>query len=240
MKIPFILLLVITVGVAAPVLAAPQTAPTPTPTPTPTPQSATYVSDALEIPLRAGASERYKVIGSVRGGSPITVLKVDAAKGYTQVRIPSGVKGWLPSAQLTQTPSSQEQLISARQELEQLKSRHNDLQQHMDSVVNKPDAEAMSYPQLYEEALRLRQQMAEYRKVSADTVAIDERNKALQERTVTLERELQIVQQENQTLRNDNGNLRFLMGAIILGVCLLVAVMAPRLRERKRAQWSRL
>jgi len=176
----------------------------------------------------------------VRGGSPVTVLKVDAVKGYTQIRTPAGVKGWLSSAQLTQTPSNQEQLINARQELEQLKARHNDLQQHMDSVVNKPGAEAVSYPQLYEEALRLRQQMAEYRKVAADTVAIDERNKALQERTVTLERELQIIQQENQTLRNDNGNLRFLMGAIILGACLLVAVMAPRLRERKRAQWSRL
>ena len=233
MKIPFILLLAITVGaVATPAWVEPQT--------TLLPPSVTYVSDALEIPLRAGASERYKVIGSVRGGSPITVLKIDIAKGYTQIRTPAGLKGWLPSAQLTQTPSSQEQLLSARQELEQLKSRHSDLQQHMDSVVNKPGAEALSYPQLYEEALRLRQQMAEYRKVAADTVAIDERNKALQERTVALERELQIVQQENQTLRNDNDNLRFLMGTIILGICLLVAVIAPRLRERKRAQWSRL
>ncbi|CDH44002.1 MAG: TIGR04211 family SH3 domain-containing protein [Candidatus Competibacteraceae bacterium] len=233
MKIPFIFLLAITVGVAAtPVLAGPQS--------TPPPPSATYIIDALEIPLRAGASERYKVIGSVRGGSPVTVLKVDAAKGYTQIRSSAGVKGWLPSAQLTQTPGNHEQLVSARQELEQLKARHTDLQQHMESVVNKPGAEALSYPQLYEEALRLRQQMAEYRKVAADTVAIDERNKALQERTVTLERELRIVQQDNQTLRNDNGNLRFLMGAIILGTCLLVAVMVPRLRERKRAQWSRL
>ncbi len=99
---------------------------------------------------------------------------------------------------------------------------------------------AVSYPQLYEEALRLRQQLAQYRKVAADTVAIDERNKILQERAVALERELQIVQQENRALQNDNDNIRLLMGVVLLGACLLVAVLMPRIREQRRAQWSRL
>jgi SH3 domain protein len=234
MKIPFILLLAVIVSMVAPlILAASQTVHLPSP------QSATYVSDALEIPLRTGASERYKVIGSVHSCYPITVLKVDATKGYTQIRTPDGVKGWLPSAKLTQTLSSQEQLTSALQELEQLKSRYNNLQQHVDRAVDKRDAEAVSYPQLYEESLRLRQQMAEYRKVSADTVAVDERNKTLQEQAVTLERELRTARQENQTLRNDNNNMRFLTVSIILVICLLM-VAAPRLRERKRAQWNRL
>ncbi|MDG4550896.1 MAG: TIGR04211 family SH3 domain-containing protein [Candidatus Contendobacter sp.] len=206
----------------------------------PQPPTAVYVSDTVEIPLRAGTSNRYRVIGAVRSGSPVEVLKVDAAKGYTQIRTPAGAKGWLPSDQLGSTPSSQEQLAQTRQELEQLKARHFDLQQHMDSMVSKPGAEAKSYPQLYEESLRLRQQLAYYRKVAAETVAIDERNKTLQEQAVTLERELQIVQQENRALRNDNDSIRFLMGVMIVGACLLVAVMMPRIREQKRAQWSRL
>ena len=225
--------LVVAVGIAAiPVPAETQVAPSP--------QTPTYVSDALEVPLRAGASERYKVIGVARGGSPVVVLKMDVTKGYTQIRTASGLKGWLPSALLMQTPSHQEQLAAVRQELEQLKARHGDLQQHMDTVLNRPDAETMSYPQLYEEAQRLRQQLAEYRRVATDTVAIAERNQILQEQSVTLERELQIVQQENQALRNENDNMRFLMGTIILWVCLLAAVILPRLRDQKRAQWNRL
>ena len=204
------------------------------------PSAAVYVSDTVNIPLRAGASDRYKVIGAVRSGSPVSVLKTDAAKAYTQIRTAAGVRGWLPSDQLTSTPSSQDQLAQTRQELEQLKTRHSDLQEHMDTVVSKPGADAMSYPQLYEEALRQRQLLAQYRKVAADTVAIDERNKILQEQVVALERELQIVQQENRALRNDNDSIRLLMGAVILAACLLVAVMMPRIREQKRAQWSRL
>jgi len=219
------------------VLVAPLHAQT---SPTAPPSAATYISDVVDIPLRAGASNRYKVIGAARSGSPVTVLKVDAAKGYTQIRTATGNRGWLPSDQLTHTASSQEQLAATRQELELLKTRHFELQQHIDSVVSRPDAEAMSYPQLYEEALRLRQQLAQYRKVAADTVAIDERNRFLQEQAVTLERELQIVQQENQALRNDNDSIRMLMGSLILGACLLVAVMMPRIREQKRTQWSQL
>ena len=233
MKTPVKLLILAFLSiVGGPVQAQPEAQP---------PVSAYYVSDALEAPLRAGASNRYKIIGAVRGGTAVEVLKVDGAKAYTQIRTPTGVKGWLPSDRLTETPGSQEQLASVRQELERLKARHQDLQQHMDTVVNAPEGgENMSYPQLYEEALRLRQQLAQYRRVASDTVALDERNRTLQEQVVALERQLQLVEQENRGLRNDNHQIRMLMGAVILGVCLLLAVMMPRIREQRGAQWSRL
>ncbi len=232
MKTPVIALLLLLLLFVFPVQAQPDPA-------APSPATA-YVSNTVQVPLRAGASSRHKVIGTVRGGSTVEVLKVDAAKGYTQIRTPAGVSGWLPSDQVTKTLSGQEQLSATRQELEQLKTRYFEVQQHMDSMASQPDGEATSYPRLYEEALRLRQQLAQYRKVAAETVAIDEHNKALQEQVVTLERELQMIQQENQALRNDNNNIRFLMGVVILGACLLVAVMMPRIREQKRAQWSQL
>ncbi|MBL8259553.1 MAG: TIGR04211 family SH3 domain-containing protein [Candidatus Competibacteraceae bacterium] len=224
-------------AVLAPVALAPVQAQPATPL---QPRTAAYVSDAVNVPLRAGASNRHKIVGSVASGSAVSVLNVDAAKGYTQIRTSSGARGWIPNDQLSDTPSSREQLGDVRQELGQLKARHSDLKQHMDDVVNRPDGEELSYPQLYEEALRLRQQLAQYRKVAADTVAIDERNKQLQERAVTLERELQIVQQENRALQNDNGTMRFLMGSVLLVAGLLAAVMMPRIREQRRAQWSRL
>ena len=235
MKIPTIplLLTALLTVVAVPALAQAQTADQAR-------SSAAYISDLLDVPLRAGASNRYKIIGAVRSGTAVEVLRTDTVKGYTQIRTPTGSKGWLPSAQVTDTPSSREQLAGVRQDLEQLRSRHADLKQHMDEMVGKPGEENLSYPQLYEEALRLRQQLAQYRKVSADTVAIDERNKTLQEQAVVLERELQLVQQENRALRDDNDNLRFLMGAVLLGACLLLAVMMPRIREQRREQWSRL
>jgi SH3 domain protein len=150
------------------------------------------------------------------------------------------VKGWIQSAQLTDTPGSQEQLAGVRQQLERLQTQHTHLKQHMDNAVSRPEGEELSYPQLYEEALRLRQQLAQYRKVASDTVALDERNQILQERVVMLERELQVVQQENQGLRDDNDNIRFLIGVLLLGVALLAAVLAPKIREQQRAQWSRL
>lgn len=199
-----------------------------------------YISDTVDIPLRAGASDRYKIVGAVRNGAAVSVLQVDATRGFTQIRAPSGARGWVRTDLLTDTPSSKEQLVGVRQELAQLQSRHSDLKQHMDEAANTPTGEALSYPELYEETLRLRQQLAEYRKVATETVAIDDRNKVLQERTVTLERELQITQQENRALRNDNGNMRLLMGAILLGACLLVATLMPRVMEQRRAQWSRL
>lgn len=200
----------------------------------------TYVSDQLDAPLRAGASNRHKVIGAVRNGVPVTILSVDRARGYTQIRTASGSKGWLQSELLTPTPGSQIQLAQVREELERLQNQYTGLKQHMDSSAGRPDGTGLSYPQLYEEAVRLRQQLAEYRKVAADTVAIDERNRLLQERVVVLERELQVVQQENQTLRDDNANIQFLITALLLGAALLAAVLIPKTRQQRRAEWYRL
>ncbi len=206
----------------------------------PPPNPTIYVSDTLDLPLRAGASDRYKIIGGVPSGSPVEVLKVDTARGYTQIRTPKGLKGWLLSNQLTTVPSGRALLADVRQELEQLQAQHAELKQHMNEMVNKPDGESLSYPQLYEQALRFRQQLAEYRKVATDTVAIDERNKMLQEQTVTLERELQVIQQENQAMRNENGSMKLLLGAVLAGALLLAVILIPRIREQRRAQWRQL
>ena len=234
MKTPFVpcLLMGVLLFAVIPAQGQPQSSPLS--------RTTTYVSDMVDIPLRAGASDRYKIVGAVRSGAAVSVLQVDSAKGYTQVRAPSGVKGWIRSDQLTDTPSSREQLADIRQEMAQLQARHTDLEQHLDEVVTKPNGEGLNYPQLYEEAQRLRQQLAQYRKVAADTVALDERNRVLQERAIILERELQIVQQENRALRNDNDNIRLLMGSMLLGVLLVAVVLMPRIREQRRAQWSRL
>ena len=122
-------------------VVAPAQAETPIPSPA---SSAAYVSDRVEMPLRAGASTRHKVIGSVSNGSPVEVLKVDKAKGYTQIRTRAGVKGWIQSAQLTDAPGSQEQLASVRQQLERLQTQHSDLKQHVDNVVSRPEGEDLS------------------------------------------------------------------------------------------------
>lgn len=209
-------------------------------TATEAPSSATYVVDRLEEPLRAGPSNRHKVVGAVQNGTAVTVLAVDKAKGYTQVRSAGGSKGWIKSVLLTNTKGSAELLAETRQTLESLQGQHSTLKQHMDDVVSKPDGEELSYPQLYEEALRLRQQLAQYRKVAADTVALDERNQVLQERAVALERELQIVQQENQALHDDNDNIRLLIGVLLGGIVLLAVVLIPKMRQQRRAAWLRL
>ncbi|MBL8252737.1 MAG: hypothetical protein JNJ76_03955, partial [Candidatus Competibacter sp.] len=44
----------------------------------------------------------------------------------------------------------------------------------------------------------------------------------------------------NRALRNDNDNIRLLMGSVLLGVLLVAVVLMPRIREQRRAQWSRL
>ena len=49
-----------------------------------------YVSDALEVSLRAGAAQSSEVLRMLPSGSPVDILQTDAAKGYTLVQTQDG------------------------------------------------------------------------------------------------------------------------------------------------------
>ncbi len=233
-KRAFLIFWIVIAGIVSPVLAGVLTPATT--------QSKTiaYISDTLEVPLRAGASSRYRIIGKARGGSVVEVLQSDSRAGFTRIRTGEGVKGWIATQHLSNEPSGQAQLIEVRQELERLQAQYDELQRYMEEIIEQPGKEKIAYTKLYKEFLKLRQRFAQYRKMSADTVIIDERNQFLEERTIMLERELRVVEQENQALHYDNQTIRMLMVLILVGMGLLTVIFIPRIRAQRRAQWTRL
>jgi SH3 domain protein len=84
-----------------------------------------YVTDQLEITLRAGAGNGYRIVAMLPSGERLQVLEQN--EEWTRVRTGEGRQGWVLSRYLSQTPAAR----ATRDQLSELASeRHELLHEH--------------------------------------------------------------------------------------------------------------
>jgi SH3 domain protein len=68
-----------------------------------------YVTDQYDFNLRAGQSNRYKIIRTLPSGTPLEIIRVDSKTGYAQVRTEDGTTGYILTRYLQQEPAARNQ-----------------------------------------------------------------------------------------------------------------------------------
>lgn len=91
-----------------------------------------FVSTNIDVPVRRGAGDNYKIIKIVRVNDKNELLT--EKNGWAKVRFEDGDEGWLPKMLLTSTAPVVHDLENLRQENEQLKQKSNDLSMELSAV----------------------------------------------------------------------------------------------------------
>ena len=82
------------------------------------------------------------------------------------------------------------------------------------------------------------QELAEIKRTASSALAIDSENKELKGRVVSLERQLQTLQQENEGLKDRTARDWFMVGAAVVLLGIIVGLIIPRIRWRKKSSWD--
>ena len=85
---------------------------------------------------------------------------------------------------------------------------------------------------------KVSQELAEIKRTASSALAIDSENKDLKSRLVALERNLQTLQQENENLKDRTARDWFMVGAGVVLIGILVGLIIPRIRWRKKSSWD--
>ncbi|GAA4358104.1 TIGR04211 family SH3 domain-containing protein [Kangiella marina] len=88
-----------------------------------------YVSDDIGVVLRSGPTNRYRVIGKISAGTPITILQSDTANDSSEVRVANGDTGWIQSDYITDEPTVRAKYQQLLEENSQLKQQVEELAQ---------------------------------------------------------------------------------------------------------------
>lgn len=199
-------------------------------------ESTRYVSEELEITMRSGQGVKFGIKRMLTSGTKLSVIEKNES-GYSKVRTEGGAEGWVLTRYLSNTPSSKNKLIASDQKVANLEL---DLAQHKEELKSLSEQSAntsMENTSLSETTQRLTKELAELRRTAANAIALTDENRLLSERLQQIEHDMQTITIENSKLKSNDTRNWFLIGAAVLFSGIVLGLILPRMRVRKKDSW---
>ena len=199
-----------------------------------------YVSDELEIDMRSGTSNQHRILRMLPSGTALEVLEDDKASGYSRVQTSSGAEGWILSRYLQTSVPASKRLAETEKKLAELELQSR---QRM-AKLSESDKEFIGVTEeltrLKDENLKLTKQLADIQRTASSALAIDAENQELKNTLMQLERGQETLRQENAARHDRTTRDWFMIGAGVLVAGILLGLILPRIRLRKRSSWGSL
>lgn len=197
-----------------------------------------YISDNIPITLRTGPSLENRIIRNLSAGARVEVLRVDEENGYTQVRVASdGTEGWVLTRYLQSEPIARERLAAAegalataRERVQELEVQVAALTEELARTREELDATATANKDISRE-------LQDIRSASSNVLALRSQNEQLRQRVSEAEERINRLAMENTELASDSRQSWFLVGAGVLFGGILIGLVAPNFKRRRRSSW---
>lgn len=199
-----------------------------------------YVSDRLEIQMRTGKGTQFRILRMLPSGTPVEILETDQENGYSRVRVPGGVEGWVLSRLLMKGRAARDKLADAEKRLASLELENRKLSTSLSELRKAKGSGDKQLGQLDKENRKLKQELENIRRTASSSLAIDAENRELKSRIVAYERQLQSLQQENSGLKDRTARDWFMVGAGVVILGMIIGLIIPRIRWRKKSSWDSL
>nr|WP_242674558.1 TIGR04211 family SH3 domain-containing protein [Marinobacter halodurans] len=198
-----------------------------------------YVDDELLIMLRSGEGNQFRILDSLKSGTRLEVLQEGENSGYTKVRTQDGQEGWVLSRYLSNQPIARDRLAATQKKLEQTESALKEARDQLQSLRQQRDELASSEQSLQSRAGKLSSELDRIKEVSSNALTLDRRNRELQESNQQLKKEVEVLTAENERLEAKKESDFMLLGAGLVGLGVLIAIVLPWLKPtRKTDNWA--
>ena len=180
----------------------------------------------VEVTLRRGPGTDFGISQMVRSGSPVEVLETNRAAGWTRVRLGTGTTGWMLTRYLIENPASMQELVAAQRRIEELTALNREVGGERNRLMNESD--------------KLAEELAKLRDLSSDTIALESTKNRLEASVTRQEQEVSLLKEENRLLGANVKRDWFLAGGGVLFIGLLLGLVLPRVRWRRKRSWNDL
>jgi SH3 domain protein len=202
-------------------------------------QTTRYVSDELEITMRSGQGIKFGIKKMLPSGARLQVLETDPT-GYSKVKTADGAEGWVLTRYLSNSPSAREQLETSQQRIASLELEISKFKEEIASISNQNTDVDSQNLSLREKSQRLSKELDDLRRTASNAVALENENRQLKEKLQQIDHRNQTLVIENNALKDNSTRSWFLVGAAVLFSGLLLGLILPRLRLRKKDSWGSL
>lgn len=199
-----------------------------------------YIDDTLLVPLRSGEGTGFRIVHKgLKSGMKLEILQKNKDSGYSKIRTPGGIEGYLPTRYLTGTPIAKIQLAKANQELSRLQSENSTLKKELNEISKAHKTLNMEFKQTTNKLSENNKELTNIKSISANALNLDTRNRELRESNEQLRNELELIQTENMRLKDKSESNMMLMGGGLVTLGIIIAMVLPMVRPSKKSDsWA--
>ncbi|WP_456378167.1 TIGR04211 family SH3 domain-containing protein [Thiolapillus sp.] len=200
-----------------------------------------YVTDQAKITMRSGESAKHRIVRMLPSGAAVTVLSTNRGSGYSKIRLADGKTGYVLTRQLLTQPVARERIAKLEQRIKELESTPGELSSKLAQLSREHDALQQAHSTLQSEKDAIQAELEELKRTSANAVQIAQERKSLRKQVATMSRDLANQEQEIRELKNNTTQTWFLIGGGVLFGGILLGLVLPHLRVKKRKDsWGSL
>ena len=178
-----------------------------------------YVTDEFEIMLRTGQSTQHEIRRQVKSGTPLVVLRVN--DGYTNVRMPDGVEGWVLSRYLMNQPSGRDRLL-------ELEKRHEKLNNKFDEAVA-------------EEKVAMEKEINRLNEIAKRPLELQRENDQLKSQLIQEKDRYDKLALESEVLKSPMKDRQwFVSGALVVFGSMIFGIILTRIPWQRKKKWNQL
>ncbi|HEC20574.1 MAG TPA: TIGR04211 family SH3 domain-containing protein [Gammaproteobacteria bacterium] len=197
-----------------------------------------YVVDKLIITMRSGQSNKHQILRTWPSNTKLEIL--ETGEKYSLARGPDGTEGWVLNQYLTAKPTAKLRLQAALTKLATLEKENARLKAELADLRNKEGSLSKQQRKLARENKKQEEELKHLRRVAAKPLKLENENQRLKKELLELESKHELLQQENQMLNDSSDREWFLNGAGVIILGIIIGLIAPRLRPRKKSSWGSL
>lgn len=196
-----------------------------------------WVSDVFFVPLRSGPSDANRIVHKgLPSGTVLEIIEEDPAAGYTHIRTPGGVEGWIGTQYVVHEPIAALALVTANKRIQALEQQASQRGQTLSELRSTTNETSSTNDALTAQVAALQIELAEVKRVSAGALEEHTRSEELVTLNARLRAEVDRLVGETQSLQHNLEQRWMMIGAgLVLGGLLAGFVIKARPR---RSGWS--
>lgn len=199
-----------------------------------------WVTDQFEVTMRTGQDKSKAIVRMLKSGTRVERLERPAGSDYSRVRTGSGAEGWVLNRYLLTRPPARITLPDVEQRLQQTQEQRKQLQGQVRALTEERAQLQRQLNQLQNSGEDVQKQLDDVRKLSSNVIQIDDQNKQLRQRLIDNERAVDELKADNSRLASRSNREWFVIGAMVIMFGILVGLILPRIRWRKKSSWGDL
>lgn len=200
--------------------------------------AAKYVSDVLWVSLRTTAADASESIRVLKSGAKLEVLEEEEVDGYLHVKTSKGEEGWIKSRYLMDEPVAAIRVSALEKEITDLKKENDELKSHMSSVRKDGKETDRERKRMLSENQRLVAENKKLAEIAKEPLQLSQENEKLKAENDRLLAENTRMKEEYEFVQDEGQRSWFITGAGVLFTGIILGIIFPSLRFRRRSSWS--